>query len=376
MQRIPHRVHPSLHSFRDVQPHQRIKIRAHDGNQQPSQRSAHAPRRQIPPKREQEVFRAHRDEQTAAHHPHAAFRRGEQDSEQAADQRRQRGHGGEDAHGILPAPAPREQQRRQRGFVHGRDEVNRREVQHERQQSGRLSEEPQPLPGRIKEGFVRTASLPLRNTDEAQQRRERDGECRQIREHDRSQTAERHQRHCKRGRKQSGQAGREIPQSTDPLVLRFRQQRGRCGFAGGLLERVHQAVQRVKEIQVRDLQPPRLQQDERRDGCARGKRIADEHRPARIEAVNQRAAEQAEYNIRRVAADRQQRGGQRRPALLIRPDNKRVAGHGAAERRKRLRREQQEEMAQFAQRFKKRMQFHMALLLHADNPHGWNAIFR
>lgn len=127
---------------------------------------------------------------------------------------------------------------------------------------------------------------------------------------------------------------------------------------------------------MRDLQPLRLQQDERRDGCARGKRIADEHRPARIEAVNQRAAEQAEYHIRRVAADRQQRGGQRRPALLIRPDNKRIAGHGAAERRKRLRREQQKECAQFAQRLKKRMQFHKALLLHADNPHGWNAIFR
>ena len=82
-----------------------------------------------------------------------------------------------------------------------------------------------------------------------------------------------------------------------------------------------------------------------------GQSVAYEHDTPFIPPVADHAGKNAQQHIRRIGTHRQKRGGQRGAVLLIRPDDQAEAGHGAAERGKRLGAPKQQERTQTVENF-------------------------
>lgn len=99
------------------------------------------------------------------------------------------------------------------------------------------------------------------------------------------------------------------------------------------------------------LQPPGMQQRPYRKCDSGGQSVAYEHDTPFIPPVADHAGKNAQQHIRRIGTHRQKRGGQRGAVLLIRPDDQAEAGHGAAERGKRLGAPKQQERTQTVENF-------------------------
>ena len=122
-----------------------------------------------------------------------------------------------------------------------------------------------------------------------------------------------------------------------------------------LLHGVHQAEQRVDDVNMPHAQRRQRIQRQHHQRPARGDQVAHQHDALFVPPVGQRAADEAEEYRRKKRAQRQQRHAGRRPSLPVDPDDQRIVGHGRAKLRHGLRAPQQQKAAQV---FEYRCVFH------------------
>ena len=337
LQRVARRVDARLHGQRYLQPQKRVHVGVHRRYAHPAQQRAQAPDGRRAPQRQQQVFRTHGKEQRIVDDAHAAAGRAAQRGEHAAQQRGNAGAGVDPAQGRLAPAGAGDRHGRQRGVVHGGDEVDGGKKENQVQNALLFAQKAQPGARRLQRRFPAPQRTPRGNPHKTGQRNDGHKAGAQVKKDDHLQPGEGVEHGGQHRREHRGQGVAQRLHAGGALIALAGHEQAHRHVGGGLLQRIHQAVEGVEDVEMGDVQPPRAGKQQHAKGGQRREKVAQEHRALFVPAVAQRAGEDANHHIGRVGTDGQKRRGHGGAGLSIGPEHQREAGHGAAQRRKCLR---------------------------------------
>ena len=236
-------IDPALQIERDMAAHDHVQVGVHQRDGDPAQKRADAPHRKASAKGQEEVFRAHGDEQRVADDPDTAFGRRHRRGDDAAQQHGEAGDGVDDAVGGLAAAGSCEHHGGQSGVVHGRSQVDGSKKQDQGENALLLLEVLKSDFCGLQNGFLGLAVVLLLAGQADPEQQGQEGSCKgdKVEEKD-------HFHARKGGQGGSAHRGQDIDQGVAEgtagaglLVVILGGEQGGGDVGGGLLHRVHQA---------------------------------------------------------------------------------------------------------------------------------------